>query len=77
MDHHDIDMPSLRTRIERDPYTGKIVRCTASLKCTCGVEVSTSAANLAQAEKQVSDLICDHIEQADRQKRRLPAVSFY
>jgi hypothetical protein len=62
---HDIDIPSVRTRIEHDPFTHHIVRCTVFVKCTCGVEVSASAADLAHAANDASDLICDHVQQAN------------
>jgi hypothetical protein len=65
LNQHEVDMPSVRTHVEHAPDTQAITRCTVSVKCTCGVEVSASAADMATATNQVTLLIFEHIDQAN------------
>jgi hypothetical protein len=65
MAKHEVNLPSIRTHIEYEPDSFRIMRCTISMRCTCGVEISASGADFVIATDKAGYLLLEHVDQAN------------
>ncbi len=63
---HELDMTSIRLRMDDKPQTGDARKMLATVRCVCGMEFSTSGLNAAELTDQLLAMYREHCEELDR-----------
>ncbi len=66
MSLHELDMTSIRLRMDDSPQTGDTSKMHATVRCVCGMQFSTSGVTAAELTDQLLEMYREHCKEMDQ-----------